>query len=334
MNVGGIRSLSGSNPVAAPKLVQGATGPEVVALQRMLHALGFYRARVDGGFGPVTERAVRAFQKRFGLEVDGWAGPKTLAALQQAVDTQGAGGALVRGSVGTAVADAQSLLKALGYYPAEVDGQFGPITERGVRAFQESASLPATGVMDAATLGLLKKAVPLAPPPVKPSAPVAVPLSLTGDNRLAGMIDWAKTQLGTPYAAVNPFRFGNVPWDGGSHVSVNGSGTVWQYPRGTRVYDCSGFVVAAFRQLGVDLAALGLASSSNIHRNAGGFLQDVPREALQPGDLITFSRDGKVSHVGVYLGDGMMIHASGSKGVNVGPVDWEHYHSARRVPLP
>jgi len=140
--------------------------------------------------------------------------------------------------------------------------------------------------------------------------------------------------LGTPYAAVNPFRFGNVPWDGGAHVSVNGSGTVWQYPRGTKVYDCSGFVVAAFRQLGVDLAALGLASSSTIHRNAGGFLQDVPREGLQPGDLITFSRDGKVGHVGIYLGDGRMIHASGGKGVNIGPVDWEHFHSARRVPLP
>lgn len=335
MNVGGIRTMSGSNPVQAPRLVKGATGPEVVALQRMLNALGFYKARIDGSFGPVTDRAVRAFQARFGLEVDGWAGPKTLAALQRVVADQGAEAALARGAVGPAVSEAQARLKELGFYPATVDGQFGPVTERGVRAFQASAGLPATGLLDAATASLLKRAVPRPAPevPVSP-AQVSIPAAGPADARLAGMIDWAETQLGTPYAAVNPFRFGNVPWDGKAHVSVNGSGTVFQYPKGTKVYDCSGFVVAAFRQLGVDLLALGLASSSNIHRNAGGFLQDVPREALKPGDLITFSKNGKVGHVGIYLGDGRMIHASGGKGVNIAQVDWDSFHSARRVPLP
>ena len=108
MAVTGVRSVSGSNIPHGPKLVQGATGPEVVALQRMLNALGFYRARVDGSFGPVTDHAVRAFQRRLGLEVDGWAGPKTMAALQKVLAggtgaAQGLVTVIARGAVGPAV---------------------------------------------------------------------------------------------------------------------------------------------------------------------------------------------------------------------------------------
>lgn len=58
----------------------GSTGQQVVNLQRELNAVGF-KLTVDGWFGDATEAAVRAFQGRVGLVVDGIAGPKTLSTL-------------------------------------------------------------------------------------------------------------------------------------------------------------------------------------------------------------------------------------------------------------
>jgi cell wall-associated NlpC family hydrolase len=152
-------------------------------------------------------------------------------------------------------------------------------------------------------------------------------------TKIASMLAWSKSKVGTPYAAVNPFRFGDVRWDGGAHKSVNGSGTTYRYPKGTQVFDCSGFVVASFRKLGVDLAKHGLASSGTIHANARGFLKNVPVNALQPGDLITLKPHNGVGHVVIYLGGGKIVQSSGGKGVNVAALDWSRVQSARRVPL-
>lgn len=53
-------------------------GDDVADLQRRLGGLGFDAGRVDGIFGPDTDRAVREFQRNAGLTVDGLAGPTTL----------------------------------------------------------------------------------------------------------------------------------------------------------------------------------------------------------------------------------------------------------------
>ena len=64
-----------------PTVRRGHRGPAVEALQRALKAAGLYGGRVDGDFGPVTERALRAFQARRGLAADGIAGPRVWAAI-------------------------------------------------------------------------------------------------------------------------------------------------------------------------------------------------------------------------------------------------------------
>lgn len=56
-------------------------GEDVVALQERLNTLGFAAGRVDGRFGTTTERAVRAFQRAYGLPGDGSVGPETLRAF-------------------------------------------------------------------------------------------------------------------------------------------------------------------------------------------------------------------------------------------------------------
>lgn len=66
-------------------LRRGDSGAEVLALQVALHAAGVATAPAlapDGVFGPATDAAVRAFQASRGLEVDGLAGPDTMAALE------------------------------------------------------------------------------------------------------------------------------------------------------------------------------------------------------------------------------------------------------------
>jgi peptidoglycan hydrolase-like protein with peptidoglycan-binding domain len=63
-----------------PTLRRGDTGLVVKILQKLLNAYG-YKLKVDGSFGPITEAAVKDFQKKYSLTVDGIAGPKTFDAL-------------------------------------------------------------------------------------------------------------------------------------------------------------------------------------------------------------------------------------------------------------
>jgi cell wall-associated NlpC family hydrolase len=58
--------------------------------------------------------------------------------------------------------------------------------------------------------------------------------------------------------------------------------------------------------------------------------QAVSRADLQPGDLVFYY--SPVSHVGIYIGDGQMVHAGSEEtGVEITSVDMEGYNSARRI---
>lgn len=59
----------------------GSRGDEVVKIQTRLKQWGYLKGNVDGIYGRQTEEAVRYFQRKNGLKVDGIAGPQTLAAI-------------------------------------------------------------------------------------------------------------------------------------------------------------------------------------------------------------------------------------------------------------
>ena len=59
----------------------GSRGNEVKQVQEKLKRWGYYNGSVDGIYGSKTQTAVRNFQKKNGLTVDGIAGPKTLSAM-------------------------------------------------------------------------------------------------------------------------------------------------------------------------------------------------------------------------------------------------------------
>ena len=90
---------------------------------------------------------------------------------------------------------------------------------------------------------------------------------------------------------------------------------------GPNTFDCSGFTMFVYRQVGVSLP-----HSSRAQINVG---QRVSRNDLQPGDLVFFG--SPIHHVGIYAGGGMMIHAPHSGDlVKISPMQRGDFAGATR----
>ena len=123
-------------PVAraqASALKKGSYGADVRHLQQNLIGLGFLAGEADGKFGSQTEVAVSAFQKEYGLAVDGSAGYATQTAVRNAI---------VR---------LQVELKNAGYDPGGADGHFGSNTQAALKQYQKARGLAVSGIADAKT---------------------------------------------------------------------------------------------------------------------------------------------------------------------------------------
>lgn len=83
-------------------------------------------------------------------------------------------------------------------------------------------------------------------------------------------------------------------------------------------FDCSGLVHFAHREAGISVPR---TAEQQFHHS-----QRVSRAALQPGDLVFFRIAGKVSHVGLYAGEGRFVHApSSGKQVEVTTLDHPYW---------
>ncbi|MCS0604180.1 bifunctional lytic transglycosylase/C40 family peptidase [Streptomyces sp. LP11] len=105
---------------------------------------------------------------------------------------------------------------------------------------------------------------------------------IPGGDSSAGakIVEVARRQIGTPYV-----------WGGGGTAGPTGGG-----------FDCSGLT-----QYSVYVATgKVIPRTSQTQRTAG---KSVPRNAMQPGDVIVFNNDGGWGHVGIYAGNGQMIDA-------------------------
>lgn len=94
-------------------------------------------------------------------------------------------------------------------------------------------------------------------------------------------------------------------------------------------FDCSGYVQYVMAKCGIAIPRTTLQQAQT-GRN-------ITKKELLPGDLVFLQntyRDG-ISHVGIYIGNDQMIHASSSKGVTVSNLMsqyyLDHYHSARKL---
>ena len=104
-------------------------------------------------------------------------------------------------------------------------------------------------------------------------------------------------------------------------ISREGDPYVWG-AAGPSAFDCSGLVVWAYAQEGIALPHFtGDLWNSGVH---------VTRADLEPGDLVFFFAD--ISHVGIYIGDGMMIDAPDfGQDVQVQPISLDPYVGAVRI---
>lgn len=100
------------------------------------------------------------------------------------------------------------------------------------------------------------------------------------DNVQSKIVSNAETWIGVPYA-----------WGGNTRNGV----------------DCSGFVKNIYNDVGVDLPR-----TAHQQYNYAKKIADKDRKT---GDLVFFSKGSKISHVGIYIGGGKIIHSSSGKGV-------------------
>jgi peptidoglycan hydrolase-like protein with peptidoglycan-binding domain len=178
-------------------------------VQRKLNRLGYASGEVDGLFGPITDGAVRRFQRVSGLSADAIVGQHTLEKLRsrsrrlERLLARGVGFSKPGGS--SRVRALQRKLNRLGYAAGAIDGLFGPITDGAVRRFQSRHGLKVDGIVGPETMGRLHlKTQPhrgiesRAPKP--PGGPNRVPSGHRGPEESPRGTPWAPWQ-GQPLLA-------------------------------------------------------------------------------------------------------------------------------------
>lgn len=133
---------------------------------------------------------------------------------------------------------------------------------------------------------------------ITPPTPYEIPPAALADPQFAALIREAEKYLGYPYV-----------W-GGSKLSTS--------------FDCSGFTCWVLNQSGA--ASVGRTNARGLYKRS----TVVSRAEAKPGDLIFFTGaraaqiGHPVTHVGIYVGNGMMIHCAGN-GVEYHTIDSKYY---------
>jgi N-acetylmuramoyl-L-alanine amidase len=140
-------------------------GPEVEDIQHRLAALGVAidQGELHGRFGPSTDRAVRAFQERRSLRVDGRVGPDTWGQLIEAGYRLGDRVLYLHAPYfrGDDVRALQRKLNALGFDAGREDGLFGPLADAAVREFQRNVGDDSDGIVGPATVAAIDRMRPI-----------------------------------------------------------------------------------------------------------------------------------------------------------------------------
>lgn len=106
--------LCAVTPVShAESLRRGSRGELVTTLQKRLKTWGYYTGNVDGVFGSQTEQAVKYFQRKNGLAVDGIVGPATAKAVGISLTGGSSGGSSSSSGTGSSSSDVYLLARCV-----------------------------------------------------------------------------------------------------------------------------------------------------------------------------------------------------------------------------
>jgi cell wall-associated NlpC family hydrolase len=196
---------------------------------------------------------------------------KTNGATWAALIAQGSTPALEHGDTGTSVRRLQLALRALGHTELPGTTLYGDLTRAAVKDLQSKVGLATSGKVGDTEWAVLQ-AGGQAVPTGGSSVTPPPPAPPTTETKGEIALAFAKEQIGDDYkyAAAGPDK-----------------------------WDCSGLTMKAWAEAGVSLP-----HNSEAQYKIG---EKVKKADLQPGDLVFFY-DGP-SHVGIYAGDGQIIHA-------------------------
>ena len=156
-------------------LSRGSSGEAVLQLQGFLKTRGYRVGALDGIFGSATDGALRAFQQKAGLQVDGLVGSATRAAVAVAAAEPGfvalvdLGGRLLKPEAkGADVKELKRWLRAAGHDPGPqpFTSRFDDSTLAAVQAFQAAQGLTPDGMVGPMTREALRTTLALVGPEV------------------------------------------------------------------------------------------------------------------------------------------------------------------------
>ena len=130
--------------IEADQMAYGEHHEMVRVLQKKLNRLSYYDDELDGKFGVLTEHALKEFQKDYDMEVTGVADDKTTAMLIEVEREmhmerlESFSESVYPGEHGEHVKIVQEALQFYGYYEGEIDGIYGPLTEKALFIAEEN----------------------------------------------------------------------------------------------------------------------------------------------------------------------------------------------------
>ena len=135
-----------------------------IMLQVVLKNYGYYTSKIDGDFGPASQKALKEFQISNNLIPDGILGKNTCKSLnnktnvvKKTIKTNYSNITSFQKEQSTELINVQKQLSNLGLYNGEIDGINGPQTKIAIKNFQSKAGLTPDGIIGPKTLSALEK---------------------------------------------------------------------------------------------------------------------------------------------------------------------------------
>ncbi len=310
-----------SDEVVANFLTFGEQSDVVLACQQRLFDLGYMTSTPDGTYGDDTYYAVKNFQSKNALVVDGFLGPSTKDVL---MSSKALHNGLGLGDSNEQVVKVQSLLVKYGYLSKKyATGYFGEITQKAVKNFQKQNGLSVDGMVGAQTLAKLtsdnpKKAASgmldganfnqTKTSSTQKTTGAASQGSSGGSSGGGSGADAGSDQQTTAGSSVPNTDASGVSSSVSNLLAVArskiGCPYVWG-SKGPNSFDCSGFVNWVLNQCGVSQSYITSAG----WRNVGKYTRISNYNDLRAGDVIVVN-----GHVGFISTGGCLIDASSSNG--------------------
>lgn len=284
-----------SDEIKPNMLAYGDKSEVVLEAQKRLKTLGYLTTDPDGNYGLDTSAAVKQFQSRNDLVVDGYLGPSTRIALN---GSSAVPNGMSLGEQGDSVQRVQQLLNKYGYLSsANITGYYGEVTENAVKKFQSNNGLSSDGSVGMQTMAKLTGNN------VKKATSGSGSSSSSGGG---GSSSGGSGGSGGSSSGGGTYSGGGAGASALISIASSKLGAPYVYgAKGPNSFDCSGFVYWCLNQAGVKQSYL----TSSGWRGVGKYTKITNFNSLQAGDIIVVN-----GHVGIVAGGGTVIDASSSNG--------------------